>query len=144
MRLWDLNTGTELRRLEGHSLAVWTVGLLGDGRRALSGSLDGTVRLWDLERGVELRRFTGHRRTVTKVAPLDDGCRALSGSLDGTLRLWDLESGEELACFAGDDAITAIEVAHEEWRAVVGDARGRVMILPVPGGPIGVGSPPPA
>ena len=144
LRLWDLNTGTELRRLEGHSLAVWTVGLLGDGRRALSGSLDGTVRLWDLERGVELRRFTGHRRTVTKVALLDDGCRALSGSLDGTLRLWDLESGEELACFAGDDAITAIEVAHEEWRAVVGDARGRVMILPVPGGPIGVGSPPPA
>ena len=34
--------------------------MLADGRRALSGSWDQTLRLWDLETGAELRRFEGH------------------------------------------------------------------------------------
>ena len=34
--------------------------VLADGRRALSGSQDKTLRLWDLETGAELRRFEGH------------------------------------------------------------------------------------
>ena len=34
--------------------------VLADGRRALSGSEDKTLRLWDLETGAELRRFEGH------------------------------------------------------------------------------------
>ena len=54
--------------------------VLADGRRALSGSRDRTLRLWDLETGAELRRFEGHEDWVTSVAVLADGRRALSGS----------------------------------------------------------------
>ena len=64
-----------------------------DGKRALSGSDDRTLRLWDLKSGRELRRLEGHSLAVTAVAVLPDGRRALSGSHDGTLRLWDLEPG---------------------------------------------------
>ena len=57
--------------------------VLADGRRALSGSHDRTLRLWDLETGAELRRFEGMRDRVTSVALLPDGRRALSGSQTG-------------------------------------------------------------
>jgi WD40 repeat protein len=47
VRLWDVQTGQELARLEGHQRNVNCVAFLPDGR-ALSGSSDATVRLWTL------------------------------------------------------------------------------------------------
>lgn len=35
--------------LEGHLSSVWAVAISRDGKRALSGSWDKTVRVWDLE-----------------------------------------------------------------------------------------------
>ena len=48
LRLWDIDSGIELCRLAGHAASVTTVSLSADGRLALSGSLDGTIRLWKL------------------------------------------------------------------------------------------------
>jgi WD40 repeat protein len=93
--------GAEVRRFEAHEFWVTSLALLPDGRRALSGSADRTLRLWDLDTGAELLRLAGHESVVTSVALLPDGRRALSGSGDNTLRLWDLETGEELHHFRG-------------------------------------------
>src|SRR5664280_1570758 len=49
LRLWNLETGACTRELEGHTSAVTDVAWSSDGRRALSGSSDNTVRLWDVE-----------------------------------------------------------------------------------------------
>jgi len=48
-----------VRTLTGHSGKVFSVALLPDGARALSGSSDRSLRLWDLKTGAELRRFEG-------------------------------------------------------------------------------------
>ena len=50
-----------------------------DGRRALSGSVDGTARLWDVATGSELRTVTRGDTWVSAVAFLPDGRRALTG-----------------------------------------------------------------
>ena len=103
--------------------------VLADGRRALSGSDDRTLRLWDLETGAELRRFEGHEGWVTSVTVLADGRRALSGSWDKTLRLWDLETGAELACLTFDAAPSALEWSERLAAAVVGDGFGLVHVI---------------
>jgi hypothetical protein len=61
-----------------------------DGRTALSGSHDKTLKLWDIASGRELRSFKGHTNSVASVAFSPDGRMALSGSSDTTLRLWDI------------------------------------------------------
>jgi WD40 repeat protein len=49
LRLWDVESGKELRRFSGHDDWVINVAISPDGRRALSaGRSDGTVRLWDV------------------------------------------------------------------------------------------------
>ena len=49
VRLWDVETGKEMRKLEGHTQQVWSVALSPDGKRALSGGADKTLRLWQVE-----------------------------------------------------------------------------------------------
>jgi WD40 repeat protein/type II secretory pathway predicted ATPase ExeA len=48
VRLWDLETGQELRRLEGHADRVWDIDVSADGHFVTSASHDGTLRLWDI------------------------------------------------------------------------------------------------
>ena len=55
LKVWDLESGRELRTLEGHSAGVTGVAVSPDGRRAVSASGDNTLKVWDLETGRELR-----------------------------------------------------------------------------------------
>ena len=89
MKLWDLDSGRELRSFTGHQDQINTVAISPDGRTALSGSNDKTLMLWDIASGRKLRSFTGHTNYVTSVAISPDGRMALSAG-DTTLRLWDV------------------------------------------------------
>jgi WD40 repeat protein len=97
------------------------VALLPDGKRALSGSFDKTLRLWDLDTGAQLHRFHAHDSGVSAVAPLLDGKRALSASFDKTLRLWDLDTGAQLRRFDGHaDMVFAVALLPDGKRALSG------------------------
>jgi small GTP-binding protein len=73
----------------------------GDGRHALSGSDDRTVRLWDVAEGRCLRVLDGHTDSVWSLSWSGDGRHALSGSDDGTVRLWDVTEGRCLRVLEG-------------------------------------------
>ena len=85
--------------MTGHEDWIWSVAFSPDGRRALSGSADKTMRHWDLSNGKELRRFSGHTQTVTCVALSADGKRALSGSADESVRFWNADNGQQVRKF---------------------------------------------
>ncbi len=122
LKLWDLESGTVLRTMEGHRALVYSaVAVLPDGKRALSASYDGTLKLWNLESGTVLRTMEGHRALVySAVAVLPDGKRALSASYDGTLKLWNLESGTVLRTMEGHRALvySAVAVLPDGKRAL--------------------------
>ncbi|EKD09504.1 hypothetical protein SPLC1_S190050 [Arthrospira platensis C1] len=120
LKLWDLETGTELATLTGHSREVNAVAIAPDGKRAVSASGDNTLKLWDLETGTELATLTGHSDWVNAVAIAPDGKRAVSASDDKTLKLWDLETGTELATLRGHSVwVRAVAIAPDGKRAVL-------------------------
>jgi sugar lactone lactonase YvrE len=90
-RLWNVETGQEVRRFEGHTDGVACVAFSPDGHRLLTGSADNSVRLWQVESGRELLRLQGHTNWVFAVQFSPDGRRALSGGADQTVRLWHCE-----------------------------------------------------
>ena len=96
IRIWDVKTGLELRRLDGHKGMVWSVAVSSDGYYVLSGGNDAAPILWDAKTGHEIHRFRGHTNKVECVAFLPNSRRMISSGVDGTIRLWDVESGREL------------------------------------------------
>ena len=128
LKVWDLDTGAELRTLAGHSDSVRGVAVSPDGRRAVSASYDKTLKVWDLETGGELRTLAGHSNWVNGVAVSPDGRRAVSASWDNTLKVWDLETGASIATF-DCDSVAACGAFADNHTIVAGDNGGRVYFL---------------
>jgi hypothetical protein len=90
-----------------------------DGRLAISGAEDGTVKVWDLEREGESRTLGSHDRAVWAVAIRADGKQAITGADDGTLKVWDLEHEDELRVLTPhDDRVRAVVLSTNGTRAV--------------------------
>jgi WD40 repeat protein len=98
--VWDVSTGRELRRLEGHTREINALAISPDGKRALTGSSDRTARLWDIDSGRELLRMDGFSDAVEGVAFSPSGQSALIAG-DKTPMLWDLVTGQRLHIFEG-------------------------------------------
>ena len=101
LKVWDAETGRELRALKGHTESVDACAFSPDGARVVSASRDETLRLWDAETGRELRTLKGHTDGATACAFSPDGARVVSASQDKTLKVWDAETGRELRTLKG-------------------------------------------
>lgn len=113
--------------LEGHTNDVYAVAVTPDGRWAVSGSWDGTLRVWDLENGQCLWILEGEKVDALAVTP--DGRRVVSGGSDPTLRVWDLESGTCLQTLEGHrEAVLAVAVTGDGRRAVSGSWHGTLRV----------------
>jgi WD40 repeat protein len=101
LKIWDAETGAEIRTLTGHSNSVRACAYSPDGKRIISASYDKTLKIWDAESGAEIRTLTGHSNRVQACAYSPDGKRLVSASGDNTLKIWDPETGAEIRTLAG-------------------------------------------
>jgi mono/diheme cytochrome c family protein len=119
VRLWDVASGRELRRLTGHTQEVPAVAFSADEQRAVSGGKDRTLRLWEVTTGRQLLVCEGHTDQVSSVAFSADGRRLLSASWDGTVRLWDADTGKEVQRLAGHAGRVSAAVFTPDGKHVV-------------------------
>lgn len=100
VQLWDLTTGKEKTRLQGHQERVNAVAFSPSGQTLASSSDDRTVILWDLATGRQRATLKGHRGHVLILAFGAEEKTLATGSADGTVKLWDAVKGEERLTFA--------------------------------------------
>ncbi len=91
--MWDLETGSELHTLSGHSREVYAVAVTPDGRQVVSGSGDQTLKVWDLETGVELHSLEAQGGSVAAVAFATADTFAAKVAQDDTIRIWNMGDG---------------------------------------------------
>ncbi|KAG2740773.1 WD40 repeat-like protein [Suillus brevipes Sb2] len=99
LRIWDLETGVVLKKMEGHSQGVTALAVSRDGQIIASGDDGGEVITWHGESGEPLTKpiKAGSKRVAslgahpTSLAWTPDGTRLLSGgdNDDPTIREWD-------------------------------------------------------
>lgn len=92
--LWDLETGEQVRRLDGHTAEVRCAAFSPDGRTVASCGYDQLAMIWDVESGREVQRLTGHRDRVNVLAFSPDG-RFLATGDTFSLRIWSLAAARE-------------------------------------------------
>jgi WD40 repeat protein len=91
IRVYSAAATAQLARFDGHhDDAVTCLAASPDGRLAVSGSADHTVRVWDVATGEERWKLDGHTGPVTGVAFSPDGRRVASCAADRTWRVWEL------------------------------------------------------
>ncbi|KAF7333332.1 WD40 repeat-like protein [Mycena venus] len=129
VRIWDVITGTELQRLQGHSDCVGSVEFSPDGTHIVSGSDDKRVHIWDVIAGTKLRTMHGHSDTVRSVAFSPDGKHVVSGSTDRTVRIWDVITGTKLQIMRGhSDTVYCVGFSPDGTHIVSGSEDKTVCI----------------
>jgi WD40 repeat protein len=108
IKLWDVETGKEIRTLSGHNgyargedNHISSVSFSSDGKTLTSGSNDDTIILWNVETGEEIRTLSGHNGSVNSVSFSPDGKTLATGSRDKTIKLWNVETGQEIRTLSG-------------------------------------------
>jgi hypothetical protein len=123
-RLWDLDTGKELRRFEGHKQGIDSLDLSFDGQRLLTGGSDNTVRLWDLATGQQLRQFAGTRGVFSENARL-----VAVASDSPEIDLYDAQTGQQLQKMVGHlGGTTCLAFADDDKLLVSGGNDGALRL----------------
>ena len=86
--LWDVASGRQLRRLDGHDGAVNGLVFAPDGTRLATASGDNTLKVWDPLTGESLLTVPAPA-TVYNVSWSPDGTRIAMLPLDGTVVMLD-------------------------------------------------------
>ena len=96
VRLWDVQTRTEIGKLGPHADMPRHITYI-DNQRILV-SADKTLYVWDVMKRKVIHELTGHEGAITSMAVSRDGKKAVSAGNDveWAVRLWDLDKGKQV------------------------------------------------
>lgn len=134
LAVFDVESGSLLRRFETVESHVYSLAISADGQRLVSGQTQGNEAiLWDVHKGQIIRRFPGHGGFVNAVAISPTGHLVVTGSGgrfgrngyqrsdDNSLRLWDAATGDCLAVLPVGQRVTSV-VFTPDGKSIVSGA----------------------
>ncbi len=96
--VWAVEDGRLVARIDQQQ--VDALAFSPDGRRLVTGSLEGDVDVWDARTGRQVDSLNGNLGQVLDLAFSPDGNRLATSSTDGIVRLWDARTGQQLLTLA--------------------------------------------
>ena len=131
IRLWSLETWTNLVVYRSHNSPVWDVRFCPQGHYFASASADRTARLWSTPQIAPLRIFAGHDSDVETLAWHPNGAYVFTGAGTGdkTVRMWRITEGNQVRIFTGHAGnITAVACAPNGHVVASADDKGVIIL----------------
>ena len=111
IQLWDVETGNQMVRLDGHADKVDALSFSPDGKTLAISNSSREIWLWNIttrndqltqrqlgsltsKLATDTPNLTEHTRAIETLAFTADGRTLVSASSDATIRLWDVETGK--------------------------------------------------
>ncbi len=141
IRLWQADTGKEVRSFVGHENEVLGLAFSADGKRLASAAKDNGARVWDVTSGKELLHVkddwpgNGNSFHAVSVAFAPDGKTLALTGINGWIGIWDAETGQRVRLLASpqsrDDNVIleftgSVAFTPDGKRLVAGGRAGRV------------------
>ncbi|KAI5190499.1 transcription initiation factor TFIID subunit 5 [Nematocida sp. AWRm77] len=112
IRLWSLDTYTQIATYKGHFFPVWDLDIAANDYYFATGSSDRTVCVWTVENPKPVRLFASSLSDVMCVKFHPNSNYVFAGSCDFKIRMHDLQSGDLVRLFVGHkDAVTCLDVS---------------------------------
>jgi WD40 repeat protein len=104
VRVWDVQTKSEVRGLRGHTDWVTSVAFSPDGRflASVAAEKDNSVRVFELPALDTGSAAGGHMLAVNAVAVSPNGQFVATAGTDQTIKIWDIKTGKEVATLIGN------------------------------------------
>jgi WD40 repeat protein len=96
IRLWEPDSGREIRRFAGHEKTVLSLSFSPDGATLASGCAGGEIRLWDVATGKPLPALPSDHNCVCALACSPDGKWLVSTGRTQAVCVWDVAAGRKL------------------------------------------------
>ena len=134
IKLWDLQTSSQLATLAGHTWFVETLVFSSDSSLLASGDREGAIYVWDTETGHRKKTLKGHPISVKSLTFSPDSSVLASASHE-SVRLWDTGTSTlRTTLIEQDDSgqpETIALVFSPDGRTLASTGRGKILLWDV-------------
>lgn len=123
IKLWDVNTGIDVKSFNGHPAGVKALTITKDGQTIISADAEGNIFIWKTEGDrAPVLEIKAHEGAINTLNLFDDNQSFISGGLDQTIKIWDASSGKLIKDLPESmtSEIRAIGIHPNQKMAIVG------------------------
>ncbi|KAF2789839.1 WD40 repeat-like protein [Melanomma pulvis-pyrius CBS 109.77] len=106
VRVWDVETGKEIRVITGHTQGIRCLHF--DDARLITGSLDNTIKVWNWRTGECVKTLRAHSKGVIGIHMADK--LLASGSADNTIMVHDFNTYQRFALRGHQDWVNSVKI----------------------------------
>lgn len=132
IKIWDVQSGEEIRVMRGHQGAVYAISASPSGKELASAGVDGQVRIWDSDTGQLRRSIDARSGSILSLAHDPSGQRLAVAGADGRVTIWSTRSGSRLlGPLMGGDTLRAVAFSPDGAKVAAGGTdkgSGRITI----------------
>ena len=99
--IWQVATGKQIARLDGHTKGINSVAFSPSGDLVVTTSDDNSARIWAVDTGKQVALLNGHTDKINSADFSPDGLDVVTASQDRTARLWHATTGRLRRIFSG-------------------------------------------
>eukprot|EP00931_Biecheleriopsis_adriatica_P087428 TRINITY_DN61900_c0_g1_i1.p1 TRINITY_DN61900_c0_g1~~TRINITY_DN61900_c0_g1_i1.p1 ORF type:complete len:321 (-),score=44.20 TRINITY_DN61900_c0_g1_i1:69-1031(-) len=129
LRLWDMDTGKDVRRFTGHDSDVNDVAFSTDNRQIFSSSRDKTVKLWNTLAECKYTAFTqGHTDWVTSVLPSPKTDCLITGGFDKKVKQWAIKTMQLTREYCHNAPVNKVTLSPDGSLIASGSMDGNIIL----------------